>query len=172
MKRSMQSGARVIPVVGAAIAMGMLACASTPEDEAPSEVPTGSEFSQGPVVEDPNSANANTNVVLDLATVYFDFDAATIRSDARPVLKANSDMILGADSVVTIEGHTDPRGSEEYNLALGERRAVSVSKYLQNLGVPNSRLRVLSYGEAKRAADGNDESAWRWDRRAEFRTGQ
>lgn len=172
MTRITQSCRQLVPAFAAVIAMGTLACASTPEDDGPSEVPTGSEFSQGVVVEDENSTNVGTNVVLDLATVYFDFDASAIRSDARPVLKSNADMILGADSVVTIEGHTDPRGSEEYNLALGERRAVSVSKYLQNLGVPNSRLRVLSYGEAKLAAEGNNEAAWRWDRRAEFRTGR
>ena len=66
-----------------------------------------------------------------------------------------------------IEGHTDERGDEEYNLALGERRANSVKRYLENLGVDGSRMRILSYGEAKPAVAGHTEDAWRYNRRVE-----
>ena len=72
--------------------------------------------------------------------------------------------------VVVIEGHADERGSEEYNLALGERRAEAVRRYLEALGVAESQLRIVSYGESKPAALGSDEAAWRLNRRAEFRT--
>jgi peptidoglycan-associated lipoprotein len=69
---------------------------------------------------------------------------------------------------VTLEGHCDDRGSEEYNLALGERRASAVKRYLVDLGVSASRLRTVSFGEAKPSAAGHDESAWKWNRRVEF----
>ena len=75
-----------------------------------------------------------------------------------------------AGGVITIEGHCDERGSEEYNLALGERRASGVKRYLVDLGVPASRLRTVSFGEAKPAVVGHDESAWRYNRRAEFKS--
>jgi peptidoglycan-associated lipoprotein len=69
---------------------------------------------------------------------------------------------------VTVQGHTDERGSQEYNLALGERRASAVKRYLVDLGVSASRLRLVSFGEAKAAVPGHDESAWRYNRRSEF----
>ena len=71
---------------------------------------------------------------------------------------------------VTIEGHCDERGSSEYNMALGQRRAMAVEKYLVDLGVPKSRFQVVSYGESKPAVAGHDESAWRYNRRAAMRT--
>ena len=70
--------------------------------------------------------------------------------------------------VITIEGHCDERGSEEYNLALGERRANGVKRYLVDLGVPSSRLRTVSFGEVKPSVMGHDESAWRHNRRSDF----
>ena len=72
---------------------------------------------------------------------------------------------------MTIEGHCDERGSEEYNLALGERRANAVKRYMVDLGVPSSQLRTVSFGEAKPAVVGHDESAWRYNRRTEFKGG-
>ena len=107
---------------------------------------------------------------LDFEAVYFDYDSAALRDDARATLKKNAGVLRGAaETVVTLEGHCDERGSEEYNLALGERRADSVRRYLVDLGIPNSRLRVVSFGEAKPAVMGHDESAWRWNRRVEAR---
>ncbi len=105
-----------------------------------------------------------------LKTVYFDFDRFTIRSDAMPVLRTNAQAIRdnGGWGRITIEGHCDERGSEEYNLALGERRARAVKRYLMDLGVPSSRLDIVSFGEAKPAVMGHDESAWRYNRRSEF----
>ncbi len=107
-------------------------------------------------------------VELDLGSVYFDYDSAVLRADATGTLKKNADTMRGApDVVVTLEGHTDERGTEEYNLALGERRAQAVRAYLVDLGIPASRLRVVSFGEAKPAVMGHDESAWKWNRRVE-----
>jgi hypothetical protein len=69
---------------------------------------------------------------------------------------------------VTVQGHCDERGSTEYNLALGERRAAAVKRYLVDLGVSSSKLRTVSYGEDRPAVPGHDESAWRYNRRADF----
>jgi peptidoglycan-associated lipoprotein len=105
-----------------------------------------------------------------LESVYFDFDSSAIRSDQRPVLQGNVSKI-GQNSgwrMIVIEGHCDERGSEEYNLALGERRAAAVRQYLVDSGVPAGKLDTVSFGEAKPAVQGHDESAWKWNRRAEF----
>jgi len=106
-----------------------------------------------------------------LSTVYFDFDRWEIRDDARGSLQENASAIKSRSEwgSVTIEGHCDERGSEEYNLALGEKRANSVKRYLANLGVSEGKLTTVSYGESQPAVQGHDESAWRYNRRAEFR---
>ncbi|MDD2898694.1 MAG: peptidoglycan-associated lipoprotein Pal [Desulfuromonadaceae bacterium] len=109
-------------------------------------------------------------VELKFETVYFDFDKADLRQDARDVLSKNAEIILKAmaNTKVQIEGHCDERGSAEYNLALGEKRAKSALNYLTTLGVKADRLSVISYGKEKPAVIGNDESAWAKNRRAEF----
>ena len=108
--------------------------------------------------------------VPELRTVYFDFDKYDIRADARPILKANADMIRASSSLgrVTLQGSCDERGSEEYNIGLGERRANAVKRYLIDLGVPAARIDTVSFGEMKPAVMGHDESAWRWNRRVDF----
>jgi peptidoglycan-associated lipoprotein len=108
--------------------------------------------------------------LVDLETIYFDYDKAAIRSDQRANLQSDAAAIKQRDNlgVVTLEGNCDERGSEEYNLALGERRAAAVKQYLVDLGVPASRLRTVSFGESKPSAFGHDESAWKWNRRVEF----
>ncbi len=109
--------------------------------------------------------------VPELEAVYFDYDRALIRDDQKPTLRGNSSAIVSRDEwrTIVVEGHCDERGSEEYNLALGERRANSVKQYLANLGVPSGRMDTVSFGESKPAVQGHDESAWKWNRRAEFR---
>src|SRR3954465_15898839 len=104
-----------------------------------------------------------------LNTIYFDYDKAALSSDSKSKLSQNAEWIKGHPNVtVQIEGHTDERGSVEYNLALGERRAKSVQAYLRNLGVDNKRMSIMSYGEEKPIAQGSDESAWSKNRRANF----
>ena len=106
-----------------------------------------------------------------LEAVYFDFDSAALRSDQRPTLQANVGAINQHSEwkTVVLEGHCDERGSEEYNLALGERRANAVRRFLIDLGVDGSRLRTVSFGEARPAVPGHDENAWRYNRRVEFK---
>jgi len=108
--------------------------------------------------------------VVVLEAIYFDFDKSDLRQDARDTLSKNSEALLKkiADAKVQIAGHCDERGSDEYNLALGDRRAKSVAKYLTNLGVKADRISTISYGKEKPAVQGNNEAAWSKNRRAEF----
>jgi len=100
-----------------------------------------------------------------LDTVYFEFDSSILEPAARRKLKSNAECIKSMNETVVIEGHCDPRGTTEYNLALGDRRARSTKRYLKQLGV-NTTLRALSKGEEE--ATGRDEEGWARDRRAEF----
>ena len=103
-------------------------------------------------------------------TVYFDFDSSDLRQDARNILTKNAEVLLKSKQAakIKIEGHCDERGSAEYNLALGERRAKSALQYLLTLGVQPERLSIISYGKEKPAVQGNDEEAMAKNRRAEF----
>jgi peptidoglycan-associated lipoprotein len=120
----------------------------------------------------PGSQQANGGTVAAVAkleTVYFDFDQSTLRQDARDALSRNAALLLKrAATRITIEGHCDDRGTDEYNLALGERRAKSVAAYLTNLGVKTGQLVTISFGEEKPAVQGETEAAWSKNRRAEF----
>lgn len=103
-------------------------------------------------------------------TVYFDFDKSDLRQDARDVLSRNAEIMMKskAGAKIQIEGHCDERGSAEYNLALGERRAKSSLQYLTTLGVKAERLSIISYGKEKPAVQGSDEASWGKNRRSEF----
>ncbi len=104
-----------------------------------------------------------------LDTVFFDYDKAALTSSARTKLAANAAWIKGNPNyTIQIEGHTDERGSVEYNLALGERRAKSVKSYLEGLGVESKRMTIISYGEEKPLVAGDNEAAWSKNRRANF----
>jgi peptidoglycan-associated lipoprotein len=108
--------------------------------------------------------------LTELKTIYFDYDKSAIRPDQRANLQADFEAIRSQEAlgVVTLQGNCDERGSEEYNLALGERRAASAKKYLVDLGISASRLKTVSFGESKAAVAGHDESAWKWNRRVDF----
>ena len=101
--------------------------------------------------------------------VYFGFDATTIAPAELPKIdEVVRHLQANANRVLVIEGHCDERGSIEYNLSLGENRAIVVSNYLQQNGITPDRIQTRSYGEEKPAVDGHDESAWRMNRRGEF----
>lgn len=100
--------------------------------------------------------------------VYFDFNIAEIRADQRGTLEELANCFKNDSGTVTVEGHCDERGTEEYNLALGDRRANAVVKYLVRLGVPKNKLRAVSKGELQPADSRSTEDAWAKNRRAEF----
>lgn len=108
--------------------------------------------------------------VSGLQRIYFDFDQFTLSDAARDALTQNADYLKTNNGLqVVIEGHCDERGSDEYNLALGESRALAAKNYLISLGINPQRLTVISYGEEKPLDARNTEEAWALNRRAEFK---
>jgi peptidoglycan-associated lipoprotein len=142
------------------VALAALGCASSS---------TGVETTP---VSEKTSKTAKRASASSLAPVYFDLDKAVLRAAARKDLKARAQTIQEQPEwgVVTIEGHCDERGSDEYNLALGERRAAAVKRYLMDRGVPAKRLKTVSFGESQPAARGHTETAWGFNRRSAFAT--
>ena len=104
-----------------------------------------------------------------MVPVYFDFDKSNIRADQKDRVKKNAEFLKGDSKVnIRIEGNCDERGTAEYNMALGERRATSAKKALAKLGVADSRMETISFGSEKPLATGNDEAAWAQNRRDDF----
>ena len=103
------------------------------------------------------------------AAVYFEYDAAEISDEARSILDAKLPLLNANTGLrIRIAGHTDSRGSDEYNLALGQRRAAATKRYLTQRGIDASRIDIVSFGEERPASEGEDESVWSRNRRAEF----
>jgi len=102
-------------------------------------------------------------------TVYFDLDKSTIKSSEKSKIESvGSYLNANAQFAVLIEGHCDERGTEQYNLSLGERRALAVREYLINLGISSQRVHTITYGESRPADPGHNEAAWAKNRRDEF----
>ena len=134
----------------------------TPPPPPPVEIPPEPQI-QEPVVE------PEPEPELDLRTIYCDFDKSSIKPDQQARLTDNAEQMRQFPDVrVLIEGHCDERGSEEYNLALGARRAKAVYDYMVQLGVDPARMRTISYGESMPVDPGHNEEAWRKNRRAHF----
>ena len=167
-----------------AIAVASLAaCSSVKLDDAPVESRTGSSVVPGTGSGGANSASSSQTRVapVDVTStanvsmsnlpriVYFDFDSYIVKDDYRPVIEANA-KVLSADRKrhMAVEGHTDDRGSSEYNLALGQRRAEAVVKSLTLLGAEQTQLEAVSFGKERPAVQGEDEAAWAKNRRAEL----
>jgi peptidoglycan-associated lipoprotein len=114
--------------------------------------------------------NELTDGVLAKRSVYFDYDSNAVKDEYRGLVQAHSRYLVDKrDSRIRIEGNCDERGSREYNLALGQRRAESVKKVMTVLGVSEARIETVSYGEEKPVAPGHDESAWAQNRRADIK---
>lgn len=104
-----------------------------------------------------------------LRDINFDYDKSNIGPDARVIMKANADILLkNRNFNIIVEGHCDERGTSEYNMALGERRAQEAKKYLINLGVDGARMKTISYGEERPLDSRSNEDAWAKNRRAHF----
>jgi peptidoglycan-associated lipoprotein len=122
---------------------------------------------------DSPSSRAPSSLALEesasLGDVFFDFDQFTIRRDAQPVLEADALWIKNAvGKSILIEGHCDERGTQAYNLVLGEKRARSTKRYLEDLGVPASRMKIVSFGEIRPFCKEHDETCYQQNRRAHF----
>jgi len=120
----------------------------------------------GPVA----SNDGVTLVDVPLNMIHFDFDKYIIRSDAQTLLNSHATWIKSNPGItIIIEGNTDEWGTEEYNLSLGERRAMAAKTYLTNLGVSPDRLNTISYGESRPIDPAHNEAAWAMNRRDEFK---
>ena len=151
--------------------------AATPTDANRPPAPPEPVAEPQPVPAEPTiSGDPLTNTDIDAINknspfqpVFFPFDMAELDSDGQQVLNANAEILRKYPTwIVTIEGHADERGTAEYNLALGERRALAARNYLVSLGIPADRLRTVSYGKEFPFDPGHDESAWSKNRRAHF----
>jgi peptidoglycan-associated lipoprotein len=120
--------------------------------------------------------NTNNNTVTETSSevsvsnvVYFDFDKYDLTAESRAVLLAHADKLKGASVAVRLEGHADERGSREYNMALGEKRANAVRDFLVTQGVNGSSLETVSFGEEQPAVVGSDDASWAQNRRVEVK---
>jgi peptidoglycan-associated lipoprotein len=158
----------------AAAAFLALALSGCPKKPAPPEpekpvvkADTTPKVTEQPKVEQPVK---KTIVESQFQTVYFDFDKYNLRPDAKAALDSNFTILkMFPDVVIKIEGHCDERGTVEYNLSLGQKRAQSTQDYLTGLGIAANRISTISYGKERPAVQGNDEAAWAKNRRCEFR---
>jgi len=122
---------------------------------------------------DTSSSSGMDNGAGDLSSLtrvyYFDFDKADLRPDSQAALDRSIAVLKNGSQRIRLEGNCDERGTREYNMALGERRANSVANYMVVNGVARDRIETVSYGEEKAAAPGHDESAWSQNRRVELK---
>jgi peptidoglycan-associated lipoprotein len=173
---------RMVPVLLLSALLAAAGCAqkTTPAPEA--VTPTGqqgmatTDVSQQPkplgVESQPiqNIPVADHRAVAGLERIHFDYNQFTLDSQARMTLEKNAVYLRSNPALkVVIEGHCDDRGSDEYNLALGERRAVAARNYLVSLGIAAERLTIISYGEEQPLVAAANEEAWAKNRRAEFK---
>lgn len=147
------------------------ACAKKPlVKKSPEEVPA-----PPPVIESKEepSVRAEWETIPEVSMVHFDFDKSEIRADAREILKKNAEYLKkNPDVKILVEGHCDERGTVEYNLSLGQRRALAVRDYYGRLGVALGRIATISYGEEKPLDPASNETAWAKNRRAETKIGR
>jgi peptidoglycan-associated lipoprotein len=138
------------------------------------ELDRGEEVSQRDTYNDPYASDSEYDETsapgrFELQTVYFDYDKFDLNPEALGIMSVNADQLWNRPlTVVLVEGHCDERGTEEYNLALGEKRAREVREYLLKYGINPERLSIISYGESMPAAAGPGEKSWSKNRRAEF----
>jgi peptidoglycan-associated lipoprotein len=152
---------KVLSLLFAAV-LSLGACSSTPE---PSATGTG-----GSTTTTTTYGTLQEQLRAEVGDrVFFEFDRYDLRPDAQATVQALAAWLNSNPQVtLTVEGHADERGTREYNLALGERRANSVRQYLNSLGTNSNRLAVISYGEERPEALGSDEASWARNRRAVF----
>lgn len=143
---------------------------ATPPGGTPDGTTGGQTDGTDPGSGDPNGGTDPGTTLRNLEDVFFDYDQYALRDDSRRVLDANADVLkTNSDWSVTLEGHCDERGTVEYNLALAEKRARAAKDYLVRMGVEDSRLRTISYGEERPFDPGHDESAWSQNRRVHMK---
>ncbi|AKQ42726.1 peptidoglycan-associated lipoprotein [Aurantiacibacter atlanticus] len=162
---------RIVIALTISSALALSACkkeppVTTPPPPADVSTPTPTP-APAPVSNPPGSQAHFASAMSGADTIYFETDRYNIDNEDMAALRRQAEYMLQYNSsTATVEGHADERGTRDYNLALGERRANSAKNYLVSLGVPENRLRTVSYGEERPIATGSDESAWARNRRS------
>jgi peptidoglycan-associated lipoprotein len=138
--------------------------------EAPPKAIASQVETRGPDVSRPTGiAAGSSEAIVGLNRIHFDFDQSALTAEAKATLEKNAKFLTANPGLrVRIEGHCDERGTTEYNIALGERRAKAAFQYLVDLGVDPNRMGVMSYGKEVPLDPGHNEAAWAKNRRAEF----
>lgn len=170
---------RISWLVQGTLIVAALTFAGCGKKTAPAPEPDVTQTEAPPPPEDTTPpAREETNVYVDPTAEYasvfiairFDYDQYKITGDAKPVLEKMASVLKEKPTwKVLVEGHCDERGTNEYNMGLGEQRAQSAKRYLVSLGVEESRFQTVSYGEERPLDSGHDEAAWVKNRRAEFK---
>jgi peptidoglycan-associated lipoprotein len=170
---------RVIVLLLLAAALGLSACASKPPKPAAGAAPNAGTAggAEGAGATNPNATRAGPEDeiagpqagLLAKRVVYFDFDSSEIKGEGTDIVAAHAKYLAANPATrVRLEGHTDERGSREYNIGLGERRAQSVRRAMLLQGASDSQISTVSYGEERPAVPGHDEAAWAKNRRVEI----
>jgi len=161
----------LIPALLCISILTLAGCGSKKETDAAMKVEPKAE-AMGPVesLESKPLGISEGRTTEGMLPVYFDFDKSDIRKDQASRVEVNAEFIKknAKYKEIRIEGNTDPRGTNEYNMALGERRALSAKKHLVNLGVPEARLSTVSFGEERILVHGQDELSYAQNRRDDF----
>lgn len=141
----------------------------TPAEVPPSpDVPVETSAAQ-PMAAEPVDPLNDPDSLLSQRKVYFEYDSSVVQSDSMPTIRAHAEYLSANNGMsFTLEGHADERGTREYNIALGERRADAVRRILVANGVSNGQINIISYGEERPAAFGHAENSWSRNRRAEL----
>jgi len=165
MRRIMRSSVSALLVLGLVAGCGKKTMKAPPPPPAPPVQAEPTPQPPPPPPSPPPPPPAPTKV--DLSDAFFDFDSYTLRDDARNALTDDGKQLVGATRVsVTVEGHCDERGTNDYNLALGQKRADAAKDFLVSYGVDGARVSTISYGETRPFDLGHDETAWAKNRRA------
>ncbi len=169
----MKNVVRFVPVLLCLSALTLAGCSS--KKPAPEPVIVEEDVESIGVVEPLDSPSPETFAVGEARTtdgmlpLYFAFDSSSVSEDQEPRMDVNAEFMKKYPEVmVRVEGNCDPRGTKEYNMALGERRALTAKRYLVNMGIDESRLETVSYGKERLLFMGHDELSWAQDRRDDF----
>ena len=158
-------------LISSILVLFVAACATKPKDSADASASGSSDSaSDGQITETTGSgivAGSQEDLIVNVGDrVFFNYDSAELDSDAQELLQDQAAWVKQHDVSVTIEGHCDERGTREYNLALGEKRAQAVKNYLISLGVSSQRISTISYGKERPAVVGSNDGAWSQNRRS------
>lgn len=159
----------VLPALLCVSVLVLSGCGSKKDTDTAMKVDTGEGMGKEESLESKSLGIMEGRTSGPMLPVYFDFDSSEIGADQVSRIQVNADFLNNNPEVnIRVEGNCDPRGTNEYNMALGERRALSAKKYLMNLGVDEKKMTTISYGEERILLHGHDELSWSQNRRDDF----